>query len=142
MTGATLLLTVQTTLHCYVVRRDQVHELRLIGSSADLERADERGRPLFSRELGPLLDPGDLRSNARRHALIVPTRRRSVALLVERVEQLEAASLDIVQPLAPLLARRLARPWFLGAVLRDDVPTLVLDLRQIAQDVLIESNKR
>lgn len=136
MVTADLLLFVCTTHHRYVVRRDQIAEIRLISGSADMERPDARGRPLLCQELGPLLDPLDIRSNARRHALIIATRRRGVALLVERVDDFVGMAPDAVQPLSPLLARRLARPWVLGVLVYDDTPLLVLDLRQIAQDVL------
>jgi chemotaxis signal transduction protein len=136
MSSTGLLLTICTTRHRYIVCRDQILEIRLITRSADLERPDERGHPLVSAELGKLLDPQDLRSNARRHALIIPTRRRGVALLVERVEDFSQQTAGEVQPLAPLLRQRLARPWFMGTVVCDDTPVLVLDLRQIAQDVL------
>lgn len=143
MSSTSLLLTIRTTLHHYLVRRDQMLEIRLITSVADLERPDERGRPLISAELGKLLDPADLRSQARRHALIVPTRRRGVALLVERVEDFSHQNAAAMQPLAPLLRQRLTRPWFLGSVVGDDdTPVLVLDLRQIAQDVLLGTHTR
>lgn len=134
-----LLLTIITSLNRYVVRRDQVAEIRMILKPADLERPDERGKLLQGVELGPLLDPFDLRSNARRHALVVPTRRKSVALLVERVVDLNCETLDLVQPMPKVLAKRLTRPWFLGALIQAEgkEPLLVLDLRQIAQDVLM-----
>lgn len=132
-----LLITVDTQLNRYIVRRDQILELRMIISNADLERPDERGKALVAHELGALLDAEDRHGNARRHALVVPTRRRSVALLVDRVEDFRYAAPGIVQPLVPLLRKRLARPWFLGVVVQDDTPFLVLDLRQIAQDVLL-----
>lgn len=137
MSTANLLLFVCTTRHRYVVRRDQIAEIRLIRSSADLELPDARGRTLVCQELGPLLDPLDIRSNARRHALIIATRRRSVALLAERMDDFVGMAPDTIQRLSPLLARRLARPWVLGALVCDDLPLLVLDLRQIAQDVLL-----
>ncbi len=137
MATTNVLLFVSTTRHRYVVRRDQIAEIRLISSNADLELPDTRGRTLVCQELGSLLDPLDIRSNARRHALIVATRRRSVALLVERLEDFVGMDLDTVQRLSPLLARRMVRPWVLGALVCDDIPLLVLDLRQIAQDVLL-----
>jgi chemotaxis signal transduction protein len=137
-----LLLTVHTPLHRYIVRRDQLRELRVIASPADIEQPDDRGKPMLCCELGALLDPRDQHQNARRHALIVPARRRSVALLVDRIADLRQETPGMVQPLGPLLAPRLARPWFLGAVLHDDQPVLVLDLRQIVQDVLLGQHQR
>lgn len=139
-----LLLRVHTTLHSYIVRRDHVHELRLVFNQADLEHQDERGRSLLSCELGRLLDPDDLRSNVRRHALVVHLRRRRVALLAERVDAIRigGGAEDSVQPLPPLLAQRLARPWFLGVFLDDELPLLVLDVRQIAQDVALSQKKQ
>lgn len=137
MKDAGLCITIVTTLHQYIVRRDQVLELRVGMSKAELERPDERGKSVISCELGTLLDPRDMRSNPRRHALVIPTRRWSVALLVERVEDIRTATRDHIQKLPPLLARRLERPWFLGVFVAEENPMLVLDLRQIAQDVLM-----
>lgn len=131
-----LLLTVITSRHRYIVRRDQFIELRLVTSSADLERPDERGKSIISGELAPLLDPLDVSQTSHRHAMVVPTRRRGIALLVDRIEDIHTATVDDVQRLPSLFARRLERPWFLGVVVEDQEPRLVLDLRQIAQDVL------
>ncbi len=136
MTQAALLLMAVTTLHRYVVRRDQILELRRITGAADAEQPDERGRPLLLSDLGQLLDPHDIPHNVRRHGLVVPTRRRKVVFLVERVEDFTDAE-PTVQPFAPLLSQSLARPWFLGAVVYAEQPLLVLDLRQIAQDVVM-----
>ncbi len=138
MASVDLLLTVRTARHCYIVRRDQIIEIRMVSSADDLELPDPRGRSLVSYELGGLLDPRDLRSSHRRHALIVPTRRRGVALLVDRIEDVADMLSETIQPLASLLERRLARSWFLGAVVSDDTPVLVLDLRSIAQDVVMQ----
>ncbi len=137
MSTATLLLFACTTRHRYVVRRDQIAEIRLIRRNSDLALPDARGRTLVCQELGPLLDPLDVRRSVRCHALIVATRRRSVALLVERLDDFVGMAPEAVQRLSPLLARHLARPWVLGALVCDDIPLLVLDLRQIAQDVLL-----
>lgn len=148
MTFAGLLLMVQTTAHRYIVRREQILELRLVTRVSDVEREDERGKPVIGSDLGLLLDPQDESNATRRHALIVPTRRRSVGLLVDRVDDVytnEDAAQNQVHKLPVLLVRRLARPWFMGVVIYEDTPVLVLDLRQIAQDALIqrsEENKR
>jgi chemotaxis signal transduction protein len=100
-----------------------------------LPASDARGRPILSRELGPLLDPSDQSVSGRRHALTLVLRRRTVALLVARAESL--AAFGPWQPLGPLLTPRLARPWVLGAVVIADQPVLVLDLRRIAADLAL-----
>jgi hypothetical protein len=144
-----LLLMVRTPGHTYIVRREQILELRLVTSVADVEREDERGKPVIGSDLGLLLNPQDESSATRRHALIVPTRRRSVGLLVDRIDDVytngSASQHHQVQKLPALLARQLARPWFMGVLIYEDAPVLVLDLRQIAQDALIQKsdeNKR
>jgi chemotaxis signal transduction protein len=133
-----LLLLVHTATHTYVARREQIHRLHLVSYELELATTDERGRPIVPSDLGPLLDAEDMGSDGRAHALIVQLRRRSVAFLVERVDDLriEAPLTELLHPLPPLLARRLARPWFMGVLLWHDEPCLVLDLRQIAQDVI------
>jgi hypothetical protein len=136
-----LLLTVITFRHRYIVCRDQILEMRLVTHRRDLERPDERGKPLFSSELGPLLDPLDVSETHRRHAIIVPTRRRGIALLVDRIEDIACVSANDIQRLPLFFVRRLERPWFLGVIIDQDRPLLVLDLRQIAQDVLLMQKK-
>jgi chemotaxis signal transduction protein len=133
MSRPSLLLTVQTVLHRYVVYRDQILELRIVDNIAELEQIDSRGRPMINRALGGLLDPRDTLNAKRCHALIVQLRRRSVALLVERVADLHTIEMpNLIQPLAPLIVQRLDHPWFLGAMVHNEEPLLVLDLRQIA----------
>lgn len=137
MSRTSLLLTVQTVLHRYVVCHDQIFELRIVNDVAELEQIDSRGRPMVSRTLGSLLDPSDTLRARRCHALIVQLRRRSVALLVERVENFHTIEMpNLVQPLAPLMAQRLEHTWFLGAMIHNEEPILVLDLPQIALEAL------
>jgi hypothetical protein len=137
-----LLLTVITKNHRYIVRRDQMIELRLVTTEADLKRPDERGKPIISGELSLLLDPDDPPTHSRRHAIIVPTRRRSVALLVDRVEDVQATTEGMIQKLPEVFKRRLERPWFLGVMVQEDTPILVLDLRQVAQDMLFTQSSK
>lgn len=139
MVAGELLLILYTRHHVYAARRDQVLELRRITGADDLARPDNRGKPLISADLAQLLDPADSCPPLTGHALIIPARRRGVALLVERVDDLYATKPDLVQPLAPLLARRLARPWVRATLIFDNRPVLVLDVRQIAQDILLQS---
>jgi hypothetical protein len=130
-----MLLTLHTTLHRVAVQHHPDFELRQVAANGSLLRADERGRPLLRAELGVLLDPRDQPAAARQHALIVPLRRRSVALLFQRVGALHEVH-TAVAALPPLLARRLRHSWVLGVSLLEDVPTLVLDPRQLAQHVV------
>lgn len=90
-------------------------------------------------DLSRLLDQEYLMDSRRCHALIVPTRRRSIALLVDRVEDAYHVAESTIQPMPKLLNRQLLRPWFSGVYVRDDDQhvLLVLDLRQIAQDVFM-----
>jgi chemotaxis signal transduction protein len=131
---ADLLLEVYTVARRYLVPRNHVDRLVQF-NLATAPPDDARGRPLVVRDLGPLLDPADTSPPGRRHALTLTLRRRTVALLVERAEALTAPG--VVQPLGLLLARRLARPWVIGAVIIDDAPVIVLDLRRIAADVAL-----
>ncbi|WP_129628074.1 chemotaxis protein CheW [Candidatus Oscillochloris fontis] len=98
---------------------------------------DMHDRTLICRELGPMLGGPPHQGAGRRHALIIALRRRSVALLIDRVDSLHLENQSEIQMLAPLLAQRLARPWFIGAVIYQDAPLLLLDLRRIATDVMI-----
>jgi len=129
-----LLLALRAGGRAYLARRDHVDAMGLLDPLVP-PAADERGRPLTVRPLAELLGGDDPPAAGRRHALSVALRRRSVSLLVERVDDL--AALADVQPLSPLLARRLPNPWFLGAAAIGDTPVLLLDLRRIAADVAL-----
>jgi chemotaxis signal transduction protein len=133
-----VLLIVSTTRHSYVVRRTQVNELRLISGSTSLQKTDERGKPLIGCELAHLFQAPESHDTPGRHALIIHMRRQSVALLVQRVDDIvtRGAAGAQVQPLPALLAQRLEMPWVTGVLLCDTTPLLVLDLRRIAHDVI------
>lgn len=142
MSYAGLLLIVMTRLHRYVVRREHMLELRVVADETDLERPDEHDKPLERCELGPLLDPHDTPTSTRRHALIVPSHLGSVAFLVDRIEDMQReTSTTTMHPMPSLFVRQLKRPWFPGVFVLEETPLLVLDLRQIAQDVLIQRNE-
>lgn len=140
MSAPTLLMAVRDGDRRYLVPHDHVDQVRLL-DRADLPSHDDRGRPLLACALGDLLDPGQPGA-ARRHALIVTLRRRSVVLLVERVEALADAADVSPQPLPALIAGSLARAWYLGAVIDDGEPVLVLDLRRIALDLSVSEKER
>lgn len=139
-----LILTVHTARHSYIVRRDDISELRMVRSRADRERPDERGRPVVHVDLGQFLDPEDLCASRRHHAMLVHLRRQSVALLVKRIEDLatDTQQSRAIQLLPPLLAQRLTPVWVSGVLVYDDRPILVLNLRQIARDVVLQQREK
>jgi chemotaxis protein histidine kinase CheA len=93
---------------------------------------DPQGQPLHIADLGTLLGNGPTRA-ATAHQLGVRLRRRSVALIVDRVDDLTELPFH---PLTRLIADRLDRGWVRGAALHHDRPVIVLDLRQLAMDAL------
>jgi hypothetical protein len=139
MTNDTLLI-VKTARHRYAVHKDDVQEIKLIASTAELEIGGRFDRPCLGVELGPLLDQYDTSELARRRALIVPMRRRYVALLVDYIETfLERAT---SWPLPTLLRERLRQPWAVGALVFDDDVIVQLDLRAVARSALVlQSNQ-
>ncbi len=134
MSAPVLLLEVLAAGRRYYVPCAHIDGLELLRPNTPPAH-DKRGRPRVVRSLAPLLCPSDPLGPAPQQALVVRLRRRSVALLVDRVEQL--AHDLAVQPLGPLLARSPAAPWVLGAVATDLAPILVLDLRRIAADLAL-----
>jgi hypothetical protein len=132
--ASAMLLIVRTSLRRYVVRRDDVFDIRLIPGLEALADDTQFDRPVLGVELGALLDPADRARPARRRALLVPLRRRYVALLVDDVdgflEQMQCA------PLPHLLSARLGQPWAVGALALEDELLVQLDLRAIARSVL------
>ena len=129
-----LILIVQTALRRYAVRRDDVLEIKLVSSGADLLGSDAQGRPYVGVELGPLLDPNDRSTLARRRALIVPLRRRLVAFMMDGVEALQEHAK--IEALPALLATQLRQPWAIGALLFDTDLIVQLDLRAVARTAL------
>jgi hypothetical protein len=131
-----MLLIVKTAARRYAVRRDDVFEIRMVETTAALETGAPGAWPVVGVELGPLIDPDDRSRLARRRGLLVPLRRRYVALLVDDVETfLERSE---CAPLPALLRERLRLPWAIGALAQDDDLILLLDVRAIARSVLVD----
>src|SRR5262245_47130123 len=108
-----LTLIVQTARRRYAVRRDDVLDIKIVAGATDLQ-ADELGRAYVGVELGPLLDPADQSTHARRRALVVPLRRQLVALIADEVELFQEPIR--IEALPPLLATQLRQPWAIGAL--------------------------
>ncbi|NNJ09316.1 hypothetical protein EKD04_003140 [Chloroflexales bacterium ZM16-3] len=129
------ILGVETGRRRYAITPAQVDHIGLLDPKG--EPSDQHGRMLICRDLGPLLGGDATTIAGRYHAITVSLRRRSVALMIDRIDSLDGEGPLEIQPLAPLLSRHLARPWFLGAVVYQGEPLLLLDLRRIATDVAI-----
>jgi hypothetical protein len=126
-----MLLTLQTHLHRYVAPSDPAFQLRIVPSVGGLPERGADGRPLVAAELGPLLSRDDQSSLTRRHALLVPLRRRSVLLLFDAVTELSPHDAEL-RPLPSLLAAHLRQGWVRGVCVTSDALLLVLDLRALA----------
>lgn len=133
-----MLLIVRTTRHRYIVPREDVATLRAFNRRAGHDQAEDGDRTSLMVELGPLLDPDDVSEMQRRHALIVPLRRRTIALLVDAVDNLVDHA--VVQPLPPVLRDRLREPWATGVLMIDEHPIVQLDVRAIARSILLKRN--
>lgn len=130
-----MLVIVRTAQRRYAVRHSDVFDIRLIADAAALRAGATFDRPVVGVELGAWLDPADRSAHSRRRALIVPLRRRYVALLVDYVETfLEHTR---CAPLPALLGQRLGQPWAIGALALENDLIVALDLRAIARDVLL-----
>lgn len=132
-----LLLIVHTARHRYIVRRDDVFEIKLIPSASEMP-LDDRGRPYIGVELGQLLDPADCSAAQRRRALVVPLRRRLIAILADQIDALETAAQ--LQPLPDLLRARLSQPWAIGALQLEQDVIIQIDLRAVARSALAQSS--
>src|SRR5262245_50072748 len=130
-----VLLIVRTALHRYAVSRDDLVDIRLVADPADLRAGGLFKRACIGVELGPLLDPSDCSMLVRRRALIVPLRRRYVALLVDYIDTFLERTSSV--PLPRLLHERLAQPWAVGALALDDDLIVRLDLRAIARSAML-----
>ena len=128
-----LMLIVRTARRRYAVRRDDVIEIKLVPDASAMP-CDERGQPYVGFELGMLLDPTDRSDLTRRRALVVPLRRRKIALLADRVDSFQEQSQTIELP--ALLSARLSQPWAIGALLLDDEVIVQIDLHAVARSAL------
>jgi hypothetical protein len=128
-----LMLIVRTPHRRYAIRRDDVMEIRLVADVQAMPR-DERGHPYVGFELGLLLDPTDHGEMTRRRALVVPLRRRKVALLADRVDSFQEHAQ--VTALPELIKARLRQPWAIGALLVDDEVIVQIDLWAVARSAL------
>jgi hypothetical protein len=128
-------LIVRTARHRYAVRRDDVSEIKLVADASAMANG-EGGRPYLGIELGPLLDPEDRSSLARRRALVIPLRRRLVALLADRVESFQENAQVVMLP--ELIGARLREPWAIGALVLDNEVIVQLDLRAVARSALAQ----
>lgn len=135
-----LLVVVNTAAHRYAVRRDDMVDLRLAHTAGELRVDGQGDRQYIGAELGPLLDPADQSTLTRHRALIVPLRRRYIALLVDHIETfLERAD---TRPLPPLVRARLDQPWAVGALIYQDELIVQIDLRAVARSALLAHSGR
>jgi len=132
-----VLLIVRTALCRYAVHYADLSEVKLIADPAELRANGLHNRPCLGVELGPLLDPFDQSTLIRRRALIVPLRRRYVALLVDYVDTFLERAASV--PLPALLRERLQQPWATGALALDDELIIKLDLRAVARSAMLRS---
>lgn len=129
-----MLLIVQTSRHRYAVRHDDLSEIRLIDGRYDAV-SGEYDQRLIRVDLGAFFDAEDRSSLRRRRALVVPLRRKQIALMVDSVESFEQHVQ--VGPLPALLQARLVEPWAVGTLVVDDQVVVQLDLRAVARSVLL-----
>jgi hypothetical protein len=130
------IILARTASRRYAIRHADTIEIRLMAGPHD--QTDATGRPFVVRELGPLLDAADCGVLHRPRALVVPLRRRSVALLVARIE--EFLEEPVVRALPTVLRDQLRQPWSTGAILIDDEAVVLLDLRAVARTVLMAAH--
>jgi hypothetical protein len=130
-----VLLIVRTALRRYAVRHEDLFDVKLVADPSDLHAGGLFERACVGIELGPLLDPSDQSRLFRRRALIVPLRRRYVALLVDYVDTFLERATSV--PLPALLRERLGQPWAVGALALDDDLIVTLDLRAVARSAML-----
>lgn len=117
----------------FLVQHTQISRTAPVALLSSLH--DERGQALRQVALASVLG---LPPAPVRHALLVLTRRRTVALLVAAIDlfQLPADLVPIILPVPQLIAQAVAHNWISGIVIHDDYPLQLLNIRQIAQDAL------
>ncbi|HEU4322254.1 MAG TPA: hypothetical protein VFS21_03810 [Roseiflexaceae bacterium] len=139
MSNTSSILIASTARHRYAFSRGDVMSIRIAAADSGLAGLDERGQPFISVELGPMLIADDHSSLPRLRALVVPMRRRSIALLVDQIDQAPADAR--VLPLPDLLRTRLTQPWATGVVVYQDALVVQIDLRAIVRSVLASPSR-
>ena len=135
-----VLMIVKTARRRYAVRRDDLLDVRMAQAGDMFQINGSADRQYLGFELGPLLDPADHSTVKRRRALIIPLRRRYIALMVDYIETfLEQADSS---PLPALLRQRLTEPWAIGALILEDDLIIQLDLRAVARSALLSYSGR
>jgi chemotaxis signal transduction protein len=110
-----------------------------IHAHADLVALGSVQHPVVPVELGEWFDPVDRSAPGRRHALVVPLRRRPIVFLVERIEQ--ALENPQVHPVPAFIAQRLREEWALGVIALEDQLAVLIDLRAVARSVILQQRQ-
>jgi hypothetical protein len=132
-----MVVIVRAATRRYAVRRADLAGIKRAEAAPVGTRDAER--PFASVALGPLLEHAGIANEPAPQALLVSLRRRTVALLVERVE--EFLEQPQVHPLPGLLREHLQHEWSAGVVEHDDELVVLLDLRAVARSVLLRDKQ-
>jgi chemotaxis signal transduction protein len=138
--ATSVLMIIKTALRRYAVRRDDLLDVKMAQAGDTFQVEGSAERPYIGFELGPLLDPADCSSLKRRRALIVPLRRRYIALMVDNIDTFLEQADTIALP--ALLRERLHEPWAVGALVLEDDLVVQLDLRAVARSALLGYSSR
>lgn len=130
---------IRTALRQYAIRRGDVASMLPIHTPAEVVALGSAQYPALSVELGAWFDAADCSPAGRRHALIVPLRRRPIVFLVERIEQ--ALENPHVHPVPSLLANGLREQWALGVITLEDQLAVLVDLRAVARSVVLQQRQ-
>jgi hypothetical protein len=131
-----MLIIVQTALRRYAVPRGDVASMLPIYSQEQIVALGSAQHPALPVELGAWFDPADQLQVARRHALVVPLRRRPIVFQVERIEQ--TIEYPVIQPVPALITGAMRDIWALGVVTYEEQLAVLIDLRAVARSVMLQ----
>jgi hypothetical protein len=131
-----MLIIVQTALRYYAVRRGDVASMLPLHSDADIVALGSAQHPALPVELGAWFDPTDQLVATRRHALVVPLRRRPIVFQVSRIEQ--ALENPTIQPVPDIITKGLRELWALGVIAYEEHLAVLIDLRAVARSVVLQ----
>lgn len=127
------LLLVHTPRQRFVVPKSDVYTIQSVIS------AEVQAPQTQQIALGTLFHPADVSTQKRQHAMIVPLRRREIALLVDRIDMLTTRPQHYDLP--ALLCSRLQQPWSVAAWEIENQLVIQLDVRAIARSILVSSTR-
>lgn len=130
-----IVLLIHTPQRRYAVKYADITNIRSCTSQEEVASWGSVDRPGIAVDLGELLDQETPVWPQRASALIVTMRRRQIAFVVKKVE--EMLEQPNIRPLPEMMCSVLRNQWATGVLDNGGELSIVLDLRELARSILV-----